>query len=144
MLIRDQRGYSMAWTAAMFALFVLPMLTLMLDVPRFFLVRTRLQMATDAAAESGNLMGADNTNFLANQEIRFLPAEVNQAAYSTFGEVLRDAPHGLYAPQITRIDIDEQTNTVTVYAQAQITPILVPFTLTLRTSAFSQSRLAGR
>lgn len=40
----------MAWTAVMLVAVLLPLASLTIDVPRYFVLRSRLQSATDAAA----------------------------------------------------------------------------------------------
>lgn len=47
--IRGRSG-NMAWTAVILVAVLLPLMSLTIDVPRYFVLRSRLQSATDAAA----------------------------------------------------------------------------------------------
>lgn len=66
-LARDtQRGSSLAWTAVLLSVVLVPLLTLVLDGARLYTIRTRLQTAVDAACEDAAWSAASRRIYTAS------------------------------------------------------------------------------
>jgi hypothetical protein len=84
-----ERGSSLAWTAIFLTAVVLPLLMLVAEGSHWFIIRGRLQAATDAACEDAAWSSADMRTFRSTGRITFadLPQRL-QAAQSTFYSTL--------------------------------------------------------
>ena len=88
---RTEYGSSMAWTALVLSMILVPLLTLVTDGGRILFVRNRLQTATDAACEDAAWSAAD---FRAWRDSSTTTFETNYywlaRAQSTFYQSLSD------------------------------------------------------
>ena len=131
----------LVWSSVVLVAVLLPLASLTLDVPRYFVLRSRLQLAADAAAEAA-AQCVDIPHFQATGET--LPDY--WCAYSEPESVfrrsvapLRAKGYGLY---VAFIGIDPAQQSVSVYAQGDM-PVFFALTprLTVRVEARSAYRV---
>ena len=88
MIKRRERGSTLAWTAALLASVLVPLLLLAGDGSRLFMVYTRLGLATDlACAEMGYTL-TDRTTFLTTGNTRMVSKALAQGATARFAQSL--------------------------------------------------------
>ena len=120
---------------------LVPLAALTLDVPRYFVLRSRLQLAVDAAAEAA-AQCVDIPHFQATGETRLDQwcawGEADTVFRSTVAP-LRAKGYGLY---MAFIGMDPATQSVSVYGQGDM-PVFFALTprLTLRVEAQSRYRV---
>jgi hypothetical protein len=84
-----EQGSSLAWTAIFLTAVVLPLLILVAEGSRWFIIRGRLQAATDAACEDAAWSSADVRTFRSTGKITFTAlSQTLEAAHSTFRRTL--------------------------------------------------------
>ncbi len=77
------RHGNMAWTALMLVAVLLPLASLTIDIPRYFVLRSRLQSATDAAALAAARC-IDTAYYSETGQTRLDLAEAAQSAIAAF------------------------------------------------------------
>ena len=134
------RDADLIWSSIVVVAVLVPLAALTLDVPRYFVLRSRLQTAADAAAEAG-AQCVDIPHFQATGET--LPDY--WCAYSDPESVfrrsvapLRAKGYGLY---VAFIGIDQRQQSITIYAQGDM-PVF--FALTPRLIVRVEARSAYR
>jgi hypothetical protein len=84
-LLHQERGSSLAWSAIFLTVVVLPLLVLVAEGSRWFLIRGRLQAAADAACEDAAWSSADVRLFRSTGKITFTDLSRRlEAAQATF------------------------------------------------------------
>ncbi len=140
---RDERGQNLAMFALVLAFLLVPLMTLVVDVPRYFILRATLQSAVDAAAEAAARC-VDVAWYQETGEVRLDVACARAEAWRHFDLVTADPGTG-YTYTLAEIAVDEAANTVTVQGTGRLTTFLgdlVPrFTVQVAgTAAFRMSR----
>ncbi|MCX7668770.1 MAG: pilus assembly protein TadG-related protein [Anaerolineae bacterium] len=116
-----QRG-DMVWNALVVIAVLLPLMGLTLDVPRYFVLRSRLQAAVDAAAEAA-ARAVDVRHFSTTGETRLDPNRYADEVFWTFQMATADLwTHG-YHITLHTLAVDEAADTVTVGASGTLRPI---------------------
>ena len=120
---KSEIGQSMAWTAVVLAVIVLPLLTLVVDGGRLYFVRARLQTAVDAACEDAAWSAADKRTFR-DSGVTTFQTTWNQiaAAQDTFYQTLGERSAADYAASVA-ISPDYANARMTCQAQASV-PLL--------------------
>lgn len=108
-----RRG-DLVWNTLVVITVLLPLAGLAIDVPRYFTLRTRLQLAADAAAEAA-ARSMDIPHFRNTGEVR-LSGDAYGAAGAEFARATGDLAARGYAPALGAIQVDEGGDTVTVHA----------------------------
>ena len=121
-LLPDTRGQNMAMFALVLAFLLAPMTTLVVDVPRYFILRATLQSAVDAAAEAAARC-VDVAWYQERGESRLDVDCARVEARRYFGVVTADAGTG-YAFHLEEIAIDEAADTVTARGSGTLTTFL--------------------
>ena len=99
---RHERGSSLAWTAIFLAAVVLPLVMLIAEGSRWFLIRGRLQTATDAACEDAAWSSADVRAFRSGGKVAFTNLSATlAAAQDTFLRTLGDQDRMGYSATLT-------------------------------------------
>ncbi len=138
------RAGDMVWNALVIVTVLLPLSGLAIDAPRYFNLRTRIQIACDAGAEAAARQ-VDVAHFQNTGEVRLDPgtyAGEAQWAYVTAVADLR--AHG-YTADLDGIQLDEGADEVTVNGSGTIRLFynLVP-PVTVRATATSAYRMIRR
>jgi hypothetical protein len=82
---RPETGSILAWTALLFALVVLPLLGLLTNSARLYLIRQGVHTAAEAACEDAAWSAADRRTFRDTGTLTFLPRwQVQSLAQSTY------------------------------------------------------------
>ena len=141
--LRGRRG-DMVWNALVIVTVFLPLAGLAIDVPRYFALRSRLQIAADAGAEAAARQ-VDIPHYQNTGETRLnvdtYPGEAHWA-FETAVTNLR--AHG-YTATFDNLSVDEVADAVTVDASGTIRlfyNLLPP--VTVHTSATSEYRVWQR
>ena len=108
-----RRG-DLVWNTLVVITVLIPLAGLAIDVPRYFTLRTRLQLAADAAAEAA-ARSVDIPHFRNTGEVRLAGDAYGNAAAEFAGATGDLAARG-YAPSLGAIQVDEGGDTVTVHA----------------------------
>lgn len=112
----------MVWNALVIIAVLLPLMGLTLDVPRYFMLRSRLQAAADAAAEAA-ARAVDVRHFSTTGEVRLDPNRYADEAFWAFEAAVADLRARNYNITLHTLALDEAANTVTVGASGTIRPI---------------------
>ena len=112
--LRGQRG-DMVWNALVVVAVLLPLASLTIDVPRYFTLRARLQLAVDAAAEAAARC-VDMPHFQNSGTARLRSSCVQQEANRFFALSTEDLAAKGYAPALGAVAIDESSDTVSAEA----------------------------
>ena len=84
-----EQGSTLAWTALLLALVVVPLLGLLTNTARLYLIRSGMQTATEAACEDAAWSAADRATFQETGVLTFLPAwQVASIAQATYTATL--------------------------------------------------------
>jgi len=131
----------LVWSSIVVVAVLVPLAALTLDVPRYFILRSRLQLAADATAEAA-AQCVDIPHFQNSGETRLDPWCVYGDAESLFHQTaapLRAKGYGVY---LAFLGIDPALQSVTVYAQGDM-PVFFALTprLTVRAQATSRYRV---
>ncbi len=105
----------MVWNALIIAAVLLPLAGLCIDVPRFFVLRARLQAAANASAEAA-ARAIDVPHFRDSGEVRLDRGRAAADAQSYFAAGTRSLAGGGYRPALTGVAVDDGRRTVTVRA----------------------------
>lgn len=108
-----RRG-DLVWNTLVVITVLIPLAGLAIDVPRYFTLRTRLQLAADAAAEAA-ARSVDVAHFRETGEVR-LSGDAYGNAGAEFARATGDLVARGYAPALGAIQVDEGGDTVTVQA----------------------------
>ena len=119
---RDERGQNLAMFALVLAFLLVPLMTLVVDVPRYFILRATLQSAVDAAAEAAARC-VDVAWYQETGEVRLDVGCARAEARRHFDLVTADAGTG-YTYALSEIAVDEAANTVTVRGTGRLTTFL--------------------
>lgn len=108
------RQGDLVWNTLVVITVLIPLAGLAIDVPRYFTLRTRLQLAADAAAEAA-ARSVDIPHFRETGEVRLAGDAYGNAA-AEFARATGDLAARGYAPALGAIQVDEGGDTVTVHA----------------------------
>ena len=107
---RRERGSALEWTAVVFATLVLPLMMLMVDIPRLVYLRDHLQTAADVACESAAQAGLDWRAYGANGVLRVQrTAAARSVGQAAFRGVVQDAGLQRYTPALVIRPHDART-----------------------------------
>ena len=135
------RDADLVWSSIVVVAVLVPLAALTLDVPRYFILRSRLQLAADAAAEAA-AQCVDITHFQNTGETRLNQWCAWGEAENVFRQTvapLRSKGYGIYAAQI---GVDPARQSVAIYGRGEM-PIFFALTprLTVRAQATSLYRV---
>ncbi len=138
--LRDCRG-DLVWSTLVIVTVLLPLGGLSLDVPRYFLLRSNLATAADAAAAAA-AQCVDAPHFQNTGETRLLPDCALAEARDAFVASLHNLDPATYHPRFVSLSIDEGQDEVTVRAAGDLRLIfgLTP-AFTVNVSAVSRYRM---
>ena len=118
---RDERGYSLVWTAGVTAFVFVPMLALTIGVGRWFVCKGELQKAADLAALAA-AQEVDVVHFRETGQIILLPS-----AYSVASEYASLNSNYLHArgvgPRLIRAWVNPSKHTVRVRLEADVSSL---------------------
>lgn len=115
-----QCGGDMVWNALVIITVLLPLASLTIDVPRYFTLRARLQLAADAAA-AAVARCVDVTHFQQSGETRLRSDCVATEPGFIFSQATQDLHSKGYAPSLGAVAVDEGEDTVSVAASGTTT-----------------------
>ena len=135
------RSGDMVWNALVIVTVLLPLSGLAIDVPRYFLLRSRLQVAVDAAAEAAARQ-VDIAHYQNTGETRLDPDTYGGEAHWAFETAVTDLRARGYTASFDTLSVDEAADAVTVDASGTIRLFynLTP-PVTVRVSATSWYRM---
>jgi len=141
--LRDRRA-DLVWSTLVIVTVLLPLGGLSIDVPRYFLLRSNLATAADAAAAAA-AQCVDTAHFQNTGETRLLPACARAEARDAFAASLHNLDRATYHPLFEGLSIDEGRDQVTVRAAGDLRLIfgLTP-AFTVRVTAVSRYRMIVR
>lgn len=134
----------MIWNALVLVTVMVPLASLTIDVPRYFILRSRLQLAVDAAAEA-TAACIDLPHFQASGEVRLEATCLATTPGDVFNAALGNLRASGYSPSLTAVQVNEVDDWVTVQGQGttRIFFGMVPG-LTVHTQATSRFRMDRR
>jgi len=116
--LMGKRG-DMVWNTLVIITVLLPLMGLTLDIPRYFILRSTLQNAVDAAAEAAaETVDAETLIYSGGQDL--LASGAVQYAHMAFDAVAAPMRARGYNLTIDGIQIDESQDRVTVTAHGDI------------------------
>jgi hypothetical protein len=119
--LRDKKGYSLVWTAAVMALLFIPILALTVGVGRWFVCKGELQKAADLAALAA-AQEVDVVHFRDTGEVVLLPSAYSVASrYASFNSDYLHA-RGV-GPRLINAWVDQADHTVRVQLVADISSL---------------------
>ena len=135
------RAGDMVWNALVIVTVLLPLSGLAIDVPRYFLLRSRLQVAVDAGAEAAARQ-VDIAHYQNTGETRLDPDTYGGEAHWAFETAVTDLRARGYTASFDSLSVDEAADAVTVDASGTIRLFynLTP-PVTVRVSATSWYRM---
>ena len=119
--ICDQHGYAMAFWAIFLGTVMVPLLVLVWDVGRLFYARGEVQKAADAAALAA-VREVDVPYYMQTGEVVLHAGAVTYANHYAQRNVDYLARAGI-RPEITRITVNNTTQTVFVQMTADVSPL---------------------
>jgi hypothetical protein len=108
----DRQG-DMVWNALILVTVLLPLAGLTIDVPRYFILRARLQAACNAASEAA-ARAVDVAYFQDTGDTRLVPGDALASAQSYFAAGVSSLSGGDYQPVLAGFAIDSSQRLVTV------------------------------
>jgi hypothetical protein len=143
MWLLGERG-DMVWNTVVIVAVLLPLASLALDIPRYYTLRSRLQLGADAAAEAA-VNCVDIGHFQETGDVRLNGWCVQYEGHSRFEAAVSDLRSKGYAPALDSIAADEGQMTVAVQAHGttQLFFGLSP-RLTVHVAAASRYRMDRR
>lgn len=111
---------NMVWHGMVLVAVLLPLASLTIDVPRYYSLRTRLQLAADGSAEA-SARCLDFLHFQNIGESRLLPDCVTRDSSTIFGLATQDLAAKGYQPTLGSVLVDESLDTVAVDASGRTT-----------------------
>lgn len=112
------RQGDMVWNALVIVTVMLPLMGLTLDIPRYFILRSTLQSAADAAAEAA-AQTLDAGAFINAGEVS-LASYATDSAARVFYAVAAPASDRGYGIALDGVSIDESNDTVAVTAHGAL------------------------
>ena len=109
----------MVWNALIIVTVLLPLSGLAIDVPRYFALRSRLQIAADAAAEAAARQ-VDIPHYVGSGETRLDPATYAGEAAWAFDTAVADLRACGYTANLDGVDLDETADAVSTHASGTI------------------------
>jgi Flp pilus assembly protein TadG len=109
----------MVWSALVIATVLLPLSGLAIDVPRYFVLRSRIQAATDAAAEAAARQ-VDVRHYRETGETRLDPALYPGEASLAFEAAVASLRERGYTATLDGVTVDEAADTVAVAGSGTI------------------------
>jgi hypothetical protein len=116
--VLGRRG-DMVWNALIIVTVLLPLAGLTIDIPRYILLRSRLQIAADAAAEAAALT-VDELHFMATGEVQLDAAHYPGAAAESFQATVANLLNHGYEATLDNLTVDETADAVTATASGTI------------------------
>jgi Flp pilus assembly protein TadG len=113
-----QRG-DMVWNALVIVTVLLPLAGLAIDVPRYFALRSRLQIAADAGAEAA-ARTVDIRHYINTGETRLEPDRYAGEAAWAFDTAVTDLRARGYTATLDGVDLDEGADAVSTRASGTI------------------------
>ena len=110
-----QTDGDMVWSSIVLIAVLLPLAGLTLDVPRYYVLRSRLQLAADAAAEA-TAQCVDVAHFQHTGETRLNDRCRNTEPPFLFNSMMQPLLEKGYRPRLTAVEVDEVADSVTVRA----------------------------
>ena len=106
---------NMVWHALILVTVLVPLASLTIDVPRYFSLRSRLQLAADGAAvAAARCLDFDHFRNVGESRLRGDCVTVDSAQFFTLST--EDLASKGYAPALGTVAIDEVADTITVEA----------------------------
>jgi hypothetical protein len=138
-----RRG-DMVWNALVIVTVLLPLAGLAIDVPRYFALRSRLQIAADAGAEAA-ARAVDVRHYINTGETRLEPDRYAGEAGWAFEIAVTDLRARGYTANLDGVDLDEGADAVSTRASGTIRLFynLTP-PVTVRVTATSWYRMIQR
>ncbi len=115
--IAGKKG-DMVWNTLVIVTVMLPLMGLTLDIPRYFILRSTLQSAADAAAEAA-AQTLDAAAFVNSGDVQLSDYAV-RSANDTFGAVAAPMTAKGYNLSLDGVSIDEGADEVSVAAHGDI------------------------
>ena len=142
-LASGRRG-DMVWNALVIVTVLLPLAGLAIDVPRYFSLRSRLQIAADAGAEAA-AQAVDIRHYINTGETRLEPDRYAREAAWSFDTAVSGLRARGYTANLDGVDLDEGADAVTTRASGTIRLFynLTP-PVTVRVTATSWYRMIQR
>ena len=140
--IAGKKG-DMVWNTLVIVTVMLPLMGLTLDIPRYFILRSTLQDAADAAAEAA-AQTLDASALINSGATQLWSSEAIRSAHNTFAAVAAPASSRGYQIGISAISIDESADQVEVVAYGKLRYMfgLTP-EVTIQVRALSRYRHIG-
>lgn len=113
------RSGDMVWNALVIVTVLLPLAGLAIDVPRYFALRSRLQIAADAGAEAG-ARAVDIRHYINTGETRLEPGRCGGEAAWAFDTAVADLRARGYTANLDGVDLDEDADAVSTRASGTI------------------------
>jgi len=113
-----RRG-DMVWNALIIVTVLLPLSGLAIDVPRYFALRSRLQIAADAGAEAA-ARTVDIRHYINTGETRLEPDRYAGEAAWAFETAVADLRARGYTASLDGVDLDEGADAVSTRASGTI------------------------
>jgi Flp pilus assembly protein TadG len=134
----------MVWNALVIVTVLLPLAGLAIDVPRYFALRSRLQIAADAGAEAA-ARAVDIRHYINTGETRLEPDRYGGEAAWAFETAVTDLRARGYTANLDGVDLDEGADAVATRASGTIRLFynLTP-PVTVRVTATSWYRMIQR
>ena len=117
--LTDNAG-DMVWQTVVLVSVLLPLASLCIDVPRYFTLRSRLQLALDGATQAA-AQCVDFRHFQNVGETRLLPDCVQSESRLVFAHATQDIQSKGYQPALGNITVDEQRDLVSGSAHGTTT-----------------------
>ena len=138
------RSGDMVWNALVIVTVLLPLAGLAIDVPRYFALRSRLQIAADAGAEAA-ARAVEIRHYINTGETRLEPDRYAGEAAWAFETAVADLRARGYTANLDGVDLDEGADAVTTRASGTIRLFynLIP-PVTVRVTATSWYRMIRR
>ncbi len=112
-----KRG-DMVWNALVIVTVMIPLMGLTVDIPRYFILRTTLQNAADAAAEAA-AQTLDAGAFINEGDVSLASYATDSATRVFYATAAPAADRG-YAISLDGVSIDERADEVTVTASGRL------------------------
>ena len=138
----EKKG-DMVWNALVVVTVMIPLMSLAVDIPRYFILRSTLQNAADAAAEAA-AQTLDASAFINSGDTALWASEAQRSAQRVFYAVAAPLADKGFVIVLDGISIDEANDTVSASAHGDIRYMfgLTP-TVTLRAQSRSDFRTLG-
>ena len=108
----------MIWSSIVLITVLLPLASLTIDVPRYYVLRSRLQLAADAATEA-TAQCVDVVHFQHTGETRLQAWCQADEPTLIFQPIVQPLLDKGYRPRLTAVEVDEAADTVTVRAAGE-------------------------